>query len=251
MKINMTLNPDYNKMLNDKTENEKNFNTPCSDTRNVVIKRSNDRITLSDKANEYLKGKSKLLVSSGSDILETNENEEQNKISVYFGDSAILKRTVKRGYIELNNKKIILSDDIKEKLTQTDKIAQKARESAFANYNNDVIAKQHSELLKDDIDKDITAFSISAKMSKGSIVSAKEESLLLKSDPEMYLMSTIAQHMAKSQKKEYNEIKENNKVQNSDTPREFTSYKVKFDFDKSSESIINDSVDIESITITI
>ena len=138
-----------------------------------------------------------------------------------------------------------MDNELKEKLTNTDKIARRLREVSFAQYTD----KQY-EALMNKTDTDIKAYSISAKMSNGTKVSAEEESLLLKSDPQMYLMATIAQHQAKIHKKEYGDVENKLKISNN-IPKEFTSYKVRFDFNKSTESIIGDSVNIEAVTITV
>ncbi|MBQ3567054.1 MAG: hypothetical protein IJA12_07735 [Oscillospiraceae bacterium] len=254
MKINITLNHNYNEKVCNETKSEKMSPTVCKEEGNSTITRNCDSSSFSANALKYLKGNSKITVSSGGDILEANQNTDTNKISIRFGDSAVLSRTVKRGYVEIDGKRITLSDEIKKKLTETDKTAQKARETAFAYYNlrhNMAVSKQQSQALKNKMDKDIQAFSISAKMSKGSVVSPKEESVLLKSDPQMYLMAKIAQQMAKSHKKEYDYIKTENKVGNDNTPKEFTSYKVSFDIDISSESAIGSSVSIEEVKISV
>ncbi len=246
MKISTKLNTDYNKKITDyrKTENQPSTNDIKEDCNTIT--RNSDSITFSSTALKYIKGSSNVTVLSGSDILEAYENSEKNKVSIYFGDSSILNRTVKRGYVEIDGKKITLSDKIKETLRHTDKIAQESRESAFAEYTD----KQYKALM-DKTDNDIKAFGISAKMSNGTKVSAEEESLLLKSDPQMYLMATIAQHQAKIHKKGYGDVENKVKISNENLPKEFTSYKVKFDFDKSTESIISNSVDIEAVTITV
>ncbi len=254
MKINITLNHDYNEKISNEIKSEKTSVTVCKEECNNTITRNSDSSSFSANALKYIKGNSKVIVSSGGDILEANQNTNKNKISICFGDSAILSRTVKRGYVEIDGKRITLSDEIKKKLTETDKIAHKARESAFAYYNlrhNMTVSEQQSQALKNQMDKDIQAFNISAKMSKGSVVSPKEESVLLKSDPQMYLMAKIAQQMAKNHKKEYDDVKTEEKIQNDNTPKEFTSYKVSFEVDMSSESAIGSSVDIEEVKISV
>lgn len=247
----MTLNTDYNK----KTYNEnKSENHSCTTTHPESadkIIRNSDSIAFSGNAYKYIKGNSGITVTSGSDILETIKNTEQNKISIYFGDSATLNRTLKRGYIEIDGTRIALSDELKDKLTLADKAAQKAREYSYYNLKHSMtVSKQMSEAFENKTDKDIQAFSISAKMSKGSLVSPKEESLLLKSDPQMYFMAAIGQHMAKEHKKEYDDTDKSNKFQNqNNTPNEFTTYKVRIDADMSEKSIIGNSVEVEQVKI--
>jgi len=253
MKINITLNTDYNKKTYTENKSENHSSTTTQQESTDKITRNSDSVAFSGNAYKYIKGNSGISVTSGSDILETITNAEQNKISIYFGDSAVLNRTVKRGYIEIDGTRMALSDELKEKLIQADKSAQKARESAFANYNlkhRMTVSKQMSEDFENKTAKDIQAFSISAKMSKGSLVSPKEESLLLKSDPQMYFMAAIAQHMAKEHKKEYDDRDKAYKFQNaSNNPIEFTAYKVRIDADMSEKSIIGNSVEVEPVKI--
>lgn len=214
-----------------------------------------DSIEISRQGLDFCSGDKKITVSSGCDTLEAEMRSDKN-VRVYFSSTAIVSRTIKRGFIDVDGKKIILSDDVKEKLTKIDKQAQTAREAAFALYNinhNMAVAKQQSDVMNKKMKSDIQAFKIAAKMSKGSQVSHEEESELLKYDPEMYFMAKIAQQMAKHKDKDYDKIEDDEPSQSEgiDTGESFTTYRTKMDIDMSTGTVDASSIDLDEKEVNI
>lgn len=216
-----------------------------------------DSVEISRQGLEFCSGDGRVTASSGSDILEAEMKADKKHVSVYFSDSAMVSRAVKRGFIEINGNKVILSDEVKEKLINTDKQAQKAREAAFALSDlrhNLAVAQQQSEVLNKNMKSDVQAFSISAKMSNGSQVSPEEESHLLKSDPEMYLMAKIAQQMAKHKDKDYDRLEEekpSESQKNDGRCESFTTYRTKMDVDISSGTVDLSSIQSDEKEISV
>lgn len=64
----------------------------------------------------------------------SQEDDNENEVIVYFSDSAMVNRAVSRGYITVNDKDIVLSDEIKEALKNADQEADQMRRKAFASY---------------------------------------------------------------------------------------------------------------------
>ncbi|MGN0613797.1 MAG: hypothetical protein ACI4JB_07840 [Porcipelethomonas sp.] len=214
-----------------------------------------DSVAISSQGIRFISGDGRITVSSGSDILEA-EMKSDKTVSVYFSDSAMVSRAVKRGYIEINGNKTALSDEVKKELIRTDKQAQKARESAFAYYNtrhNMAVAQQQSNAVNKQINSDIQAFSTAAKMSRGSQVSHEEESQLLKSDPEMYFMSKMAQQMSKYKDKDYGKVDkdEPSQPERNNTGKSFTTYRTKMDVDISSGTVDTSSIDLDEKEVSV
>ncbi len=147
---------------------------------------------------------------SGRDILEIKKGSGENQYRIFLPDSAEVSRVVSRGYVDVNGRKIELSEDVKEKLTKVDRLAQQAREKSFAfsTIKHDFeVAQQQYQAVKKQNDKATAAFAVAAKMSGGKKVSPEEEKILMDHDPQMYLMAKIAQSMSENQKEDKNEIR--------------------------------------------
>lgn len=228
----------------------------CEAQSGTVTART-DIVNISRQGLEFFSGDGRVTASSGSDILEAEMKADERHVSVYFSDSAMVSRAVKRGFIEINGNKVILSDEVKEKLINTDKQAQKAREAAFALSDlrhNIAVAEQQSDVLNKKMKSDVQAFSIAAKMSDGSQVSPEEESHLLKSDPEMYLMAKIAQQMAKHKDKDYDRLEEEKTAEakeNAGGGESFTTCRTKMDVDISTGTVDPSSIESDEKVISV
>lgn len=128
-----------------------------------------------------------------------------------FKNTAFLYGAAIRGSVEIDGKEYTIDDSTKRSLRKiADNISvlqEKNISIAAARHDANVYVQQYEAMAKQQ-KKDIQAQSIATRMTKGNIVSPKEESLLLKSDPQLYLMAKLAQHMAEMHKKDEQILKE-------------------------------------------
>lgn len=165
---------------------------------------SNDVVEISAEAYER-QSNEKLTATSGKDSLEITKGSKDNTFTIHFSDSAMISRTVARGYITVNGTKIDLSDETKKQLTEIDKQAEADRERAFNKYimqYDMAVAQQQGEVYKDAADDMSKAFKIAAKISNGEKVSNSDEKALMECSPQLYAMAKIAAIMAKRHEKQ-------------------------------------------------
>lgn len=128
-----------------------------------------------------------------------------------FKNTAFLYGAAIRGSVEIDGKEYTIDDNAKRSLRKiADHISalqEKNISIAAARHDANVYVQQYETMAKQQ-KKDIQAQNIATRMTKGNIVSPKEESLLLKSDPQLYLMAKLAQHMAEMHKKDERILKE-------------------------------------------
>ena len=133
---------------------------------------------------------------------------------IRFRDTAYVHGAVERGTLEVDGKEVKLSDKAREQLKKAAdsvfKKSEKQLELASALHNAQVYDQQ-SKAMMEAKKKEIDAYNIAARMSQGNIVSHDEESMLLKTDPQMYLMAKLAQHMAKEHEKDQQRLEEDTK----------------------------------------
>lgn len=109
-----------------------------------------DSVEISDAAYKMSKETDELRATSGKDELRVTKGNRENEVIVHFRDSALVNRTVSRGYITVNGKDIVLSDETKEALLNTDKEAEEKRRKAYESYvmeHEAAVAKQQGEAL--------------------------------------------------------------------------------------------------------
>lgn len=136
---------------------------------------------------------------SGKDILGITIGDKENVFIIHFSDSAMVSRTVSRGYITVNGEDVELSDEVKKQMTDVDKRAQADRENSYNEYiirHELAVAKQQSETWKN-VYKDLfEAIEIAAKISNGEQVSSQEMKKLMETDPKLYAMAKAAAAMS-------------------------------------------------------
>lgn len=136
---------------------------------------------------------------SGKDILGVTLGDKENVFIIHFSDSAMVDRTVSRGYITVNGEDVELSDEVKKQMIDVDKQAQADRENSYNGYvirHELAVAKQQSETWKN-VYKDLfEAVEIAAKISNGEQVSSQELKKLIQTDPKLYAMAKAAAAMS-------------------------------------------------------
>lgn len=166
--------------------------------------RNTDIVEISSEAYE-MQSSEKLTATSGKDSLEVTKGSKDNTFTIHFSDSAMVSRTVARGYLTINGTRIELSDEVKKQLTETDKKAEADRERAFNQYimqYDMAVAQQQGEVYKDAAEDMSKAFKIAAIISNGGKVSSIDEKALMECSPQLYAMAKIAAIMAKRHEKQ-------------------------------------------------
>ena len=177
--------------------------------------------------------------------------QDNGTYNIKFKNTAFIYGAVKRGSVEVDGKQVLLDDEAKNKLSRTAKninARQNRLTDAAAALHNAHVYDQQNKALESQQKKDIQAQGIASRMSKGNIVSPKEESVLLKYDPELYLMAKLSQHMAEMHKKDHRQV-EKEKTQKQDgweSPLEHIP-EISADINVSTDS---GSLEINSITET-
>lgn len=93
-----------------------------------------DTIEISSKAYHMQADNEQISATSGKDTLKVTKGNKENTYIIHFSDSAIVSRTISRGYITVNGTKIDLSDKVRKQLQKTDKRAETDRMQAYNEY---------------------------------------------------------------------------------------------------------------------
>ena len=160
-----------------------------------------------------MQNKKAISAVSGKDILGITIGNKENVFIIHFSDSAMVSRTVSRGYITVNGIDVELSDEVKKQMTEVDKQAESDRENAYNKYviqHELAVAKQQSEAWKKVYSDLYEAIEIAAKISNGEQVSSEEMKKLIETDPKLYAMAKAAAAM--SRRKEGHSKKESSDV---------------------------------------
>ena len=95
---------------------------------NTILKE--DLLEISEEGKKLLKDE-EISVTSGKEKLNISKTKDGKSFNIHFEDSAAVLRVVDNGYISINGKKIMLSENDKKKLIETDKIAAAQRLETF------------------------------------------------------------------------------------------------------------------------
>ena len=127
-------------------------------------------------------------------------NKSGNNFVIHFDNHEILQRTIKRGFLIVDDKKILLSDADKEKLAEIGEKVRQANEKSYMQAlmkSESEVAQHNSEIMDRIARKDKRLMQTAARMMKGEQVSAEDEQELLLSDPKLYAMAKSAGAMQK------------------------------------------------------
>lgn len=168
--------------------------------KNQTISKTKDILEISDESRASQTDEP-FTATSGKDTLGISKGNKENTYIIHFTDSAIVSRTVSRGYITVNGNHIELSEDTKKKLIETDKQAEADRMRAYNEYimqHDMAVAQQQSETWKKATKDSAKALEIAAKLSSGKKITSSEAQQLMKFNPQLYAMAMSAAAMAKS-----------------------------------------------------
>lgn len=167
--------------------------------------RGRDTVEISSEAYGLQAEELEMSATSGKDTLGITKGDKENTFVIHFYDSALISRAVKRGYITVNGRDILLSDEIKEKLLEVNDQAQIDRERAYTEYimqYNGMVSEQQSRALKNEAKRMAQALAIASKIANGGKVSAEDEKFLMQYNPEMYAMAKSASIMAENKERQ-------------------------------------------------
>lgn len=128
-----------------------------------------------------------------------------NQLTVSFDNMAMASRAVKQGYIEVDGKRVDLSDDVKKRLAATSQEIQKARERVAmenAMRHNAAVARQQGDAMKQATDKMTRAVNTASRIMHGKKVSPADEKELMETNPELYAVVKNAAELAKHRRKQ-------------------------------------------------
>lgn len=167
--------------------------------------KNTDVVEISSEAYQLQSDNEKLTAISGKDSLGITKGSKDNTFVIHFSDSAMVSRTIARGYLTVNGTRIDLSDEVKNQLTEIDMQAQTDREIAFSKYimqHNMAVAQQQSEVYKGVAEDMSKAFKIAAIISNGGKVSSTDQKALMEFSPQLYAMAKMAAIMAARHEKQ-------------------------------------------------
>ncbi|MCI8370844.1 MAG: hypothetical protein HFI75_00320 [Lachnospiraceae bacterium] len=173
--------------------------------------RSRDQLEISKEGSKKQEAWSYITVMSGKDTLVVTKDSKNNNFIIHFMDSAQVNRTVDRGYITVNGKRIDLSEETKQSLKENDKQAQAKREFLHALYTakqNAEAARQQGEVVEQAFEERAKMMEIARRIAKGGIVPPSDEQKLMQFSPEMYMMAKSLAAMAESKEKHDSLFKE-------------------------------------------
>lgn len=160
-----------------------------------------DTIEISSKAYHMQADNEQISAASGKDTLKVTKGNKENTYIIHFSDSAIVSRTISRGYITVNGTKIDLSDKVKKQLQEADKRAEADRMQAYNEYimqHELAVAHQQSEAYQKLSDDTSRAILIMARIQNGEKISSSEEKELMQFNPQLYAMAKNTAAMAKN-----------------------------------------------------
>jgi len=143
---------------------------------------------------------------------------DTDKFSLTFDNSAMLNRAVKQGFLEIEGKRIELSDDVKKQLLATDKQLQESRRRVAAQnflLHEAAASRQNSDAMKAANDKMARTLKTASRIMQGKKVSPADEKELMEFNHELYYMAKNAAVLNRYRRKkedddEYEEISQAN-----------------------------------------
>lgn len=131
-------------------------------------------------------------------------HKDSNRFSIAFDNSAMVSRAVKQGYIEIDGKRVELSDDVKKQLVATNKQIQDAQ-NAVAMHNmllhEAANSRQSSDAMKEANDKMSRAMTTASRIMHGRKVSPADEKELMEFNKDLYAMAKNAAALAEHRRK--------------------------------------------------
>jgi hypothetical protein len=201
MNVNTISNNTYQSAIDTVIDKNAGYNKDFSGA--ISAKDKSDSVEISKEAYDLHSKSENIVAKSGDDYLGVSRGKN-NVLIIHFTDSAMVSRTVQRGYITINGVRIDLSDDVKNSLLETDNKAQSDRENAFwleFTQRNMEAAKQQGEACKKVVEDQAKALETARRIAKGGKVPNTDEKKLMEYNPDLYSMAKMQAMMAKKHKK--------------------------------------------------
>lgn len=175
-------------------------NQPKNKSDDTILK--TDSLEISEEGKKLLEDE-EISVTSGKEKLNISKAKDGKSFNIHFEDSAAVLRIVDNGYISINGKKIMLSEDDKKKLIEIDKIAAAQRLVAFEKRHIEhemrvfkqqgaaweIYFRQREKIMKSQL-----------KLSNGEELDPSELKELLERDPHGYQMALMLKNMKENHK---------------------------------------------------
>lgn len=173
-----------------------------------------DSLEISEDAKKLLEDE-EISVTSGREKLNISKTKDGKSFNIHFEDSAAVLRIVDNGYISINGKKIMLSENDKKKLIETDKIAAAQRLAAFEKSSmehNMKVAKKQAAIWELYFKEEAEIQESQVKLMAGDDLNPAELKKLLEKDPQGYMRAMMLRSMKQQNEnaKHRYEMKNNN-----------------------------------------
>jgi len=136
-----------------------------------------------------------------------------NRLTVSFGNSAMVNRAVEQGYIEIDGRRVDFSDDVKNRLTAANKQIQNAKQAVSLKnmlLHEAASARQANDAMKAANDKMSRAMKTAARIMHGKKVSPADEKELMEFNKDLYTMAKSAAALEDYRRKKHD--KEDEKI---------------------------------------
>lgn len=167
-----------------------------------------DKVEISPEGQELdkasMKGLSNVEEKAGEIAFHVSRRGDSNRFTISFDNSAMVSRAVKQGYIEIDNKRVELSDDVKKKLIATNLQIQNAKKAVSMHnmlLHEAANARQTSDAMKAANDKMSRAMTTASRIMHGRKVSPDDEKELMEFNKDLYAMAKSAAALAEQRRK--------------------------------------------------
>ena len=120
---------------------------------------------------------------------------DSQRYQLHFTDTAMIGRVVKQGYVELEGKRVALSDEVKKQLLAAGKQMQAVRQQISQHnflLHETANARQSSDAMKEANDKMSRAMMTASRIMHGRKVSPADEKELMEFNKDLYAMAKNA-----------------------------------------------------------
>jgi hypothetical protein len=120
---------------------------------------------------------------------------DSQRYQLHFTDTAMISRVVKQGYVELEGKRVALSDEVKKQLLAAGKQMQAVRQQISQHnflLHETANARQTSDAMKEANDKMSRAMMTASRIMHGRKVSPADEKELMEFNKDLYAMAKNA-----------------------------------------------------------
>lgn len=190
----------------------------------VARRNAEKAVNRTDKVEISHAGKELSQAEKGQDIAKSKENTpniefsvmrrgDTNRVSISFANSAMVHRAVEQGYIEMDGKQVVLSDDVKKQLIATNKQIQDAKKAVSMHnmlLHEAANARQTSDAMKEANDKMSRVMTTASRIMHGRKVSPADEKELMEFNKDLYALAKSAAALAEQRRKR--DDKEDDKI---------------------------------------